>query len=143
MAFSGWVRTPVTAAVACVVVFCLVVEPLPGAAAPSRNDGNDAGGPLDLARARLHQEERDVVLTLRRRRAGVLPAALEPAVGAALFGAAGAGSGVLAAADAVVFTTWGTGLFWTAAAGALVVAAGFTARTWHALTYTRDASVTR
>ena len=34
---------------------------------PSRNDGNDAGGPLDLARARLHQEERDVVLTLRVR----------------------------------------------------------------------------
>lgn len=70
--FSGWARAPVTAAVACVVVFCLVVEPLPGAAAPSRNDGNDAGGPLDLARARLHQEERDVVLTLRVR--GALPA---------------------------------------------------------------------
>ena len=70
--FLGWVRTAVTAAVACVVVFSLVVEPLPGAAAPSRNDGNDAGGPLDLARARLHQEERDVVLTLRVR--GALPA---------------------------------------------------------------------
>ena len=42
--FLGWVRAAVTAAVACVVVFSLVVEPLPGAAAPSRNDGNDAGG---------------------------------------------------------------------------------------------------
>ena len=41
--FLGWVRTPVTAAVACVVVFSLVVELVPGAAAPSRNDGSDAG----------------------------------------------------------------------------------------------------
>jgi peptidoglycan/xylan/chitin deacetylase (PgdA/CDA1 family) len=52
-------------------VFSLIVELVPGAAAPSRNDGNDAGGPLDLARARFHQEERDVVLTLRVR--GGLP----------------------------------------------------------------------
>jgi peptidoglycan-N-acetylglucosamine deacetylase len=52
------------------VAFSLVVELVPGAA-PARNDGNDAEGPLDLARARLHQQEQDVVLTLRVR--GALP----------------------------------------------------------------------
>lgn len=80
-----------------------------------------------------------VVLTLRRPRARVLPAALESAAGAALFGAAGAGAAVLAAADAVVSTTWGAGMFWTATAGALAVAAGCTARTWRALAGSRVA----
>ena len=47
-------------------------------AAPSRNDGNDAGGPLDWAWARLHQEERDVVLTLRVRGAPPALRNLEP-----------------------------------------------------------------
>lgn len=81
-----------------------------------------------------------VVLTRRRPRARVLPAALEPAVGAALFGAVGAGAAVLAAADAVVSTTWGAGMFWTATAGALAVAAGCTARTWRALAGSRVAT---
>ncbi len=56
----------------------------------------------------------------------VLPPALGPAVGAAVFGLAAVGSAVLAASDAVVLSTWGAGLYWTAAATCAVAAVGST-----------------
>ena len=66
-------------------------------------------------------------------RSPVLPLVLGPALGLALFAAVAAGTAVLGAADAVLFTTWGAGLWWTAAACALLTAFGFGWRLWTAL----------
>lgn len=52
-----------------------------------------------------------------------LPAPVEPSVTMALFAAIAAGAAVLGASDAVVFTTWGAGLWWSAAGCALIIAA--------------------
>lgn len=46
-------------------VVALLGTALPGAGAPAPRDPNDVEGPLDLARARLDQSERRVLLTLR------------------------------------------------------------------------------
>lgn len=62
----------------------------------------------------------------RSARPVVLPPALGPAVGAAVFGLAAVGSAVLAASDAVVLSTWGAGLYWTAAATCAAAAVGST-----------------
>ncbi len=56
----------------------------------------------------------------------VLPPMVGPAVGAAGFGLAAVGSAVLAASDAVVLSTWGAGLYWSAAATCTAAAAGST-----------------
>lgn len=66
-------------------------------------------------------------------RSPVLPRVLEPALGLALFAVVAAGTAVLGVADAVLFTTWGAGLWWTAAACALLTAFGFGWRLWTAL----------
>lgn len=66
-------------------------------------------------------------------RSPVLPRVLEPALGLALFAALAAGTAVLGAADAVLFTTWGAGLWWTATACALLTAFGFGWRLWTVL----------
>lgn len=72
---------------------------------------------------------------LQRRRdvARVLPPVLEPGLGLALFGAVAAGAAMLGASDAVVFTTWGAGMWWTGAACALLFSAGFGVRLWAAV----------
>jgi len=70
-----------------------------------------------------------LALVVRRRRSArpvVLPPMVGPAVGAAVFGLAAVGSAVLAASDAVVLSTWGAGLYWTAAATCAAAAAGST-----------------
>jgi peptidoglycan/xylan/chitin deacetylase (PgdA/CDA1 family) len=61
----GSARKLLAAAAACLAVIALGVELAPGATSPARGDPNDAEGPLDLSRARLHQEKRNVLLTLR------------------------------------------------------------------------------
>ncbi len=68
------------------------------------------------------------LLVARRRRRGrpsraVLPAALGPALSAAMFGAASVGLLVLGLSNAVISTTWGQGMWLTDAACALVASA--------------------
>jgi MYXO-CTERM domain-containing protein len=64
-----------------------------------------------------------VVLTAWRRRrpraASLLPAVLAPTVAATAFGAAGLGLVTLAGSNAMIFATWGRGLWWVSAACSL------------------------
>lgn len=63
----------------------------------------------------------------------MLPPVLEPGIGIGLFVAVGAGAAALAASDAVVFTTWGAGMWWTLSGSALLIAVGFGIRMWAAM----------
>ena len=55
----------VIATTVCLATLLLAVGLAPVTAAPSRGDGNDSKGPLDLARVRLVQHKRTVLLALR------------------------------------------------------------------------------
>lgn len=71
------------------------------------------------------------VLRRRTPHAHVLPAFLAPTIAATAFGAAGVGLAALAASNAVIFSTWGQGLWWTSACCSLLAAlacASFSAR---------------